>query len=69
MSKRMGRVLVGETAADIKGLTEGSILFPHSSQLGQRWPSDSRPLQGNIGFYFFGVLTSFFKNKEQLLLL
>lgn len=24
--------------------SEGSTLFPHSSQQGQRWPSDSHPL-------------------------
>lgn len=28
----------------IKGLTEGSAQFPHSSRRGQRWPSDSRHL-------------------------
>lgn len=35
-----------------------------STPLGQWWPSDSQPLQGGTGFYFFGVLTSFLKNNS-----
>lgn len=57
---------LGKQGVAIKGLTEGSILFPHSSQLGQRWPSDSCPLQRRQWFLFIWCADLFL--KEYLLI-
>lgn len=52
----------------IKGLTEGSALFPHRSRRGQRWPSDSRHLPRshwltNMGKYDQEEFPDLFQDK------
>lgn len=57
----------------IKGLTEGSVLFPHRSRRGQRWPSDSRHLLRshwltNMGKYDQEEFPDLFQDKVFLFL-